>query len=96
MHIQDLEQNRRKDVRIFFSSKKIYANCETIEFKFDAQVTNVSASGFFIETEKPLKVGQEIAATFSLSDYGQKVMVTGEVIRTDFPGAGIEIKIFFK
>ena len=88
--------SKRKDVRKYFSDRHISVDCETEECKFNALIENVSASGVFIKTEKPLKVGQEIAMVFSFSISGQKTMATGEVVRTDFSGAGVEIKILFK
>ena len=39
----------------------IPVECKTIEGNFEAKVKNVSASGVFIETDKPLKIGKEIA-----------------------------------
>lgn len=74
----------------------IPVECKTIEGNFSARVKNVSASGVFIETEKPLERGKEIALSFRFPASGQKVMVTGEVARTDITGVGISIKILFR
>ena len=93
---QPILASKRKDVRKYFNDRHIFVDCETEECKFNAFLANVSASGVFIKTEKPLKVGQEIAMVFSLSISGQKTMATGEVARTDYSGAGVEIKILFR
>lgn len=93
---RSLDDNERKDVRKYFKERPLSVNCKTEECEFDALITNVSASGVFIKTEKPLKVGQEIAMIFSFSSTGQTTMATGKVARTDLSGAGIEIKILFK
>ena len=93
---QTILASKRKDVRKYIDDRHISVDCETEECKFNALLTNISASGVFIKTEKPLKVGQEIAMVFSLSISGQKTMATAEVARTDYAGAGVEIKILFK
>ena len=93
---QPLADNERKDARKYFKERPISVNCETEECKFNAQITNVSASGVFIKTDQPLNLGQEIAMVFGFSGSGETVMATGEVARTDLSGAGVEIKILFK
>jgi len=88
--------DKRKDVRKSFGDDWIPIECKTIEGNFIAHVKNLSASGFFIETEKPLQIGKEIALSFRFPASGQKVMATGEVVRTDASGVGICIKILFR
>jgi len=90
------DTDKRRDVRKSFGEHLIPVDCKTIEGNFSARVKNVSASGIFIETEKPLQIGKEIALSFRFPASGQKVMATGEVARTDVSGVGICIKILFR
>ena len=75
---------------------RIPVRCKTIDRNFKAQLKDVSTSGVFIETEKLLQIGNGIAVTFEFPRSGTKVMVTGEVVRADYTGVGICIKIFFR
>ena len=90
------DYDRRRDARVFFGESEITVYCETIDENFTAKLKNVSSSGVFIETGKPIDVGKEIAIKFTFPDFGEPVMATGKVIRKDFSGAGISLKIFFR
>jgi Tfp pilus assembly protein PilZ len=90
------DTDKRRDVRKSFGGHLIPVECKTIEGNFNGQVKNVSASGVFIETDKPLETGKEIALTFRFPASGRKVMATGEVVRTDISGVGVSIKILFR
>ena len=87
---------KRRDARVSFEESKIPVYCKTIDENFTAKLKNVSSSGVFIETEKQIEVGKEIAIKFKFPGSEMAVMATGEVIRKDFSGAGICFKIFFR
>jgi hypothetical protein len=89
------DYDRRRDARLVFRENQVPVQCETIEGNFTARLINVSSSGVFIETKKPLQVGKEIAIKFRFPGSEEVVMATGEVIRKDYSGAGVCLKIFF-
>jgi len=90
-------KKERKDVRLYFKrGQSVIANCQTDNCKFEGVIQNVSSSGVFINTVKPMAVGQEIALSFKFPDSGNKVMATGEIVRATYSGIGVEIKIIFR
>jgi len=55
-------------------------------------VKDISESGAFIQTRIVFGVGEEIIQSFSLSDKQIPFKFTGEVVRSDQSGIGIEFK----
>lgn len=89
------DYDKRKDARKSFADRRIPVRCETAHHHFTAILNNVSSSGVFIETDKPVEMGQEIAIGWIFPTSGNSVMATGEVVRNEALGLGIRIKIFF-
>ncbi len=87
----------RRDARkLFKSGRPIIAECKTIDSEFKGVIQDVSASGVFIATDDDLKVGQEVAMTFTFPDSKKTIMATGEIARTTRTGIAVEIKVLFK
>jgi len=55
-------------------------------------ITNMSASGVFIETRMPFAVGQEITLTFSSSNYEDPIKITGKIAWGGPRGIGVKFK----
>jgi Tfp pilus assembly protein PilZ len=69
--------------------------CKTKNSEFRASVQNISPTGAFIETDKPLSIEQEIAMIIKFPNNGDTIKVTGEIVRITPTGVGVEFKIFF-
>jgi hypothetical protein len=65
-------------------------------FHFEAPIEDLSSSGVFIKTSRPLITGQEIAMTFVFPKTREPVMATGEIVRVSYRGVGVRFKIFFR
>ena len=87
---------RRKGPRKYFVKNQLLtAKCETIDDMFSVSVQDVSNSGAFIYTKKELDLGQEIAMTIQLPNSDDFLRATGEIVRVDAGGFGVEFKIIF-
>ena len=87
---------QRKDSRKYFVKNQLLtAKCETIDDMFSVSVQDVSSSGAFIYTKKKLDLGQEIAMTIQLPNSDDFLRATGEIVRVDSCGFGVEFKIIF-
>jgi Tfp pilus assembly protein PilZ len=87
---------QRKDSRKYFVKNQLLtAKCETIDDMFSVSVQDVSPSGAFIYTKKSLDLGQEIAMTIQLPNSDNFLRATGEIVRIDSGGFGVEFKIIF-
>jgi hypothetical protein len=86
----------RRDARKRFNEiQPIIAVCRTMDSDFKAFIQDVSSSGAFIKTSRPLLAGQEIAMTFIFPRTRKPVMATGEIVRVCYGGVGLKFKIFF-
>jgi len=86
----------RKDSRKYFVKNQLLtAKCETMEDMFSVSVQDVSPSGAFIYTKKNLQLGQEIAMTIQLPNSDDFLRATGEIVRIDSGGFGVEFKVIF-
>ena len=59
---------------------------------YSSHINDISASGLYITTQKPLLVGDEIYVSFSMDGYDRPFKIKGEIVRTDQRGVGIEYK----
>ncbi len=95
---QIVDMEERKDARKYFSRQAdhpVIANCKTINNEFVANIQDISSSGIFIKTNKPLSIGQEIALTFKFPGSQNTFAATGNIIRVSNSGAAIEVKVIF-
>ena len=87
----------RQDARKRFDEiRPIVAECRTMDSDFEAFIQDVSSSGVFIKTSRPLLAGQEIAMTFVFPRTQRPIMATGEIVRVSYRGVGVKFKVFFK
>jgi hypothetical protein len=89
----DGRRDTRKRLNEF---QPVVAVCRTLDSHFEAPIEDVSSSGVFIKTSKPLLTGQEIAMTFVFPKTREPVMATGEIVRVSYRGVGVRFKIFFR
>lgn len=98
--VQNARENNfegRRDARKRFNEiQPVVAVCRTMDSDFEAFIQDVSSSGVFIKTGRPLLTGQEIAMTFMFPKTKKPIMATGEIVRVSYGGVGIKFKIFFK
>jgi len=93
--IKNLEE--RHDARKKFNeTQNVIAACRTRDSYFEAFIQDLSSSGVFIKTNKNLFAGEEIAMTFTFPKTLKTIMVTGEIVRISYDGAGVKFNIFFK
>ena len=86
----------RKDSRKYFGKNQLLlANCETSSTKFSEYIQDLSSGGAFIQTDKKLNIGQEIAMTISLPNSRKSLKATGEIVRISPKGVGVEFKVIF-
>ena len=95
---QIVDMDERKDARKYFSRQAnlpVIANCKTINSEFEGNIQDISSSGIFIKTDKPLSVGQEVALTFRFPGSQKTFAATGKIIRVSNSGAAMEVKVIF-
>ena len=51
---------------------------------------DVSPCGAFLETQRPVRTGQEVTMIFSVPEVNMSLKVTGKVVRSDGSGMGVE------
>jgi Tfp pilus assembly protein PilZ len=59
---------------------------------YSDHIKNISPNGLFIETRKPLLVGDEIIMTFRLEGFDKPLKIKGEVAHATRFGVGVEFK----
>jgi len=94
---RDSANHGRKEFRrAFLSRKSLMADCRTADDIFRERVSNLSASGLFLETKRRLAIGQEIAMTVTLADSQDMIIkATGKVVRKTYNGVGVAFTIVF-
>ena len=86
----------RKDSRKYFGKNQLLlASCKTVDTVFNEYIQDLSSGGAFIQTSKKLTIGQEIAMTISLPNSRKALKATGEIVRVNPKGVGVEFKIIF-
>jgi Tfp pilus assembly protein PilZ len=59
---------------------------------YSNHIKNISSNGLFIETQRPLLVGDEINMTFRLEGLDKPLKLRGEIAHTTRAGVGVEFK----
>ena len=94
--IYDESSCRRKDFRrLFEASQPLFANCLTKDGSFQERIQNLSSKGAFLATRRKFSIGDEIAMTIPLIHTKASFKATGEIIRLDAAGVGVEFRIVF-
>jgi Tfp pilus assembly protein PilZ len=83
--VEEKRSGTRKPCRIpinFAAYDRVYSN----------HIKNISSQGLFIETQRPLLVGDEIVMTFRLDGFDKPFKVRGEIAHATRAGVGVEFK----
>jgi Tfp pilus assembly protein PilZ len=71
---------------------RIPINYAAYDRVFSNHIKNISPNGLFIETQRPLFVGDEIVMTFRLEGFDKPFKVRGEIAHATRSGVGVEFK----
>jgi Tfp pilus assembly protein PilZ len=86
---EKLLHERRSNVR---KSCKIPVRYATDDRIYSNDIINISQNGVFIETQKPLFVGEQILINFELKGFDKPLKLMGEVIHANRTGIGVQFK----
>ena len=84
-----LVKEKRSGIR---KTCRIPINYAAYDRVFSNHIKNISANGLFIETQRPLLVGDEIVMTFRLDGFDKPFKVRGEIAHATRAGVGVEFK----
>jgi Tfp pilus assembly protein PilZ len=84
-----LVKEKRTNIR---KSCDIPLNYATNNRVFTNTIKNISRSGLFIETQRPLIVGDEIVMSFKLEGFDRPLKIKGEIAHATREGVGVEFK----
>jgi Tfp pilus assembly protein PilZ len=89
-HAEDLlVKEKRSGIR---KSCSIPINFAAYDRVYSNYIKNISPHGLFIETQRPLLVGDEIIMTFRLEGFDKSLKVRGEIAHATRLGIGVEFK----
>ena len=85
---------------LFLEEKRLFTrrDCKipvyyaTYDRVYSDYIKNISRSGLFIKTQRPLFVGEEISMTFRLKGFDKSIKIKGEVSHATRAGIGVEFK----
>jgi len=69
---------------------RIPINYAAYDRVYSDHITNISPNGLFIETQRPLLIGDEIIMTFRLDGFEKPFKVRGEIAHASRLGVGVE------
>jgi Tfp pilus assembly protein PilZ len=84
-----LVRERRAFIRKSCSIPVSYATYDRV---YSNTIKNISQKGVFIETQRPLFVGEELVMSFSMKGFGKPLKVKGEIVQVSRSGIGVEFK----
>jgi Tfp pilus assembly protein PilZ len=84
-----LSEEKRLGIR---KSCTIPINFAAYDRVYSNHIKNISANGLFIETQRPLLVGDEIVMTFRLQGLDKPLKLRGEIAHATRAGVGVEFK----
>jgi Tfp pilus assembly protein PilZ len=84
-----LIKERRAFIRKTCSIPVSYATYDRV---YSNTIKNISQKGVFIETQRPLFVGEELIMSFSMPGFGKPLKVKGEIVQVSRIGIGVEFK----
>ena len=90
-----LEKGRKllsKEKRAPRKSCEIPVKYSTFDRVYSDRIMNISQSGVFIETQRPIFVGEEILMEFKLEGVNKTLKIKGNVVHASNQGVGIEFK----
>jgi hypothetical protein len=59
---------------------------------FTDQIKDISKSGLFIETTKPLFIGERVIMSFNMNGYDRPFKIRGEIVHANRSGVGVEYR----
>ena len=83
--VKEKRENIRRSCDIsvnYAANDRVYAN----------QITNISANGLFIETRRPLIMGDEVIMAFKLEGFDKSLKLRGKITRANQAGVGVAFK----
>jgi Tfp pilus assembly protein PilZ len=93
MLLQYAEELLIKERRAFIRKKcSIPVSYATYDRVYSNTIKNISQKGVFIETQRPLFVGEELILSFSISGFGRPLKIKGEIVQVSRSGIGVEFK----
>ena len=82
-----------KERRAFIRKKcTIPVSYATYDRVYSNTIKNISQRGVFIETQRPLFVGEELIMSFSMAGFGKPLKIKGEIVQVSRSGIGVEFK----
>ncbi len=84
-----LIKERRAFIRKTCSIPVSYATYDRV---YSNTIKNISQKGVFIETQRPLFVGEELILSFSITGFGTPLKIKGEIVQVSRSGIGVEFK----
>ena len=81
-----------KEKRAPRKSCKIPVKYQTFDRVYSDRIMNISQSGVFIETRRPIFVGEEILMDFQIEGVNKALRMEGKVVHASSRGVGIEFK----
>jgi Tfp pilus assembly protein PilZ len=91
--LQHAEELLVKERRAFIrKSCSIPVSYATYDRVYSNTIKNISQRGVFIETQRPLFVGEELVMSFTMPGFGKPLKVKGEIVQVSRSGIGVEFK----
>ena len=84
-----LTVERRAYIR---KSCSIPVNFATYDRIYADTIKNISQKGVFIETQRPIFVGEEVMMSFSIAGFDKPLKIKGEIVQVNRNGIGVEFK----
>jgi Tfp pilus assembly protein PilZ len=81
-----------KEGRAPRKSCQIPVKYKTFDRVYSDQIMNISQSGVFIETRRPIFVGEEILMDFQIEGVNNTLRIKGKVVQASNRGVGIEFQ----
>ena len=81
-----------KEKRAPRKSCEIPVKYATFDRVYSDRIKNISQSGVFIETRRPIFVGEEILMEFKMEGVNKTLKISGKVVHASSQGVGIEFK----
>jgi Tfp pilus assembly protein PilZ len=81
-----------KEKRAPRKSCQIPVKYKTFDRVYSDRIMNISQSGVFIETRRPIFVGEEILMDFKIEGVNKALRLEGKVVHASSRGVGIEFK----
>ena len=84
-----LTKERRAFIRKSCSIPVTYSTYDRV---YTNTIKNISQKGVFIETQRPLFVGEELILSFSIDGFDKPLKINGEIVQVNRSGIGVEFK----